>query len=127
MGIREGDSHAPGSPTLESGRPGVRGTIQIVIGSVLGTGFIPVAPATFGTLVALALVWALPKSVIIYGAVLAVLFLLGVRLATVLERRWGADARQITIDELVGTLVGFFLVPFGVFPAIAGIPAVPGL
>jgi phosphatidylglycerophosphatase A len=91
-----------------------------VLGSVLGTGFIPIAPATFGTLVAVALAWALPKSVIIYGGALVVLFLLGVRLATVLEQRWGTDARRITIDELVGTLVGFFLVPFGLIPAIAG-------
>jgi phosphatidylglycerophosphatase A len=102
------------------GPTGAFGAIQILVGSGLGTGFIPIAPATFGTLVALALVWALPKSVMVYGTVLVVLFLAGVRLATVLERRWGHDARQITIDEVVGTLVSFLLVPFGLIPVIAG-------
>ena len=120
MGIREDNRSVSESPILKSARPGPLSALQVAVGSVLFTGFIPIAPATFGTLAALALVWALPKSVIIYGAALAVLFSLGVWLATVLERRWGADARQITIDELVGTLVSFFLVPFGLIPAIAG-------
>ena len=95
-------------------------TVQIALGSVLGTGFIPIAPATFASLLSLLLVWVLPKSVIIYGAVTVACFFLGVGLATALEQRWGHDARRITIDELVGIMVTFFLVPFGPVSALVG-------
>jgi phosphatidylglycerophosphatase A len=120
MGIREGDSHAPESPALKPTRTGILQAIQIVVGSVLGSGFIPIAPATFGALLTLPLVWVLPKSVLVYGGVTLVLFFLGVWLATGLEQRWGHDARRITIDELVGMLVSFGYVPFGLIPAIVG-------
>lgn len=121
MGIREDNSHAPGSPALETAQPGLLSALQVVLGSVLFTGFIPIAPATFGALLTLPLVWVLPKSVAVYGAVTLVLFLLGVWLATGLEQRWGHDARRITIDELVGMLVSFGYVPFGLIPAIVGL------
>lgn len=94
--------------------------LQIGIGSVLGTGFIPIAPATFASLVALPLIWLLPKSVAVYGLVLLAVFLLAVYLATALEGRWGRDARRITIDEIAGMLVSFFLVPFTLWSALVG-------
>lgn len=93
----------------------------IIIGSVLGTGFIPIAPATFASLLTLALIWILPKSLLTYSAVTAVAFLLAVWLASWFERRWGHDARQITIDELVGMLITFLLVPFSLLSAIVGL------
>jgi phosphatidylglycerophosphatase A len=120
MGIREGNSSTPESPKLHPPSTGFLPAVEIGLGSVLGTGFIPIAPATFATLLTLLLVWVLPKSFAVYGAALVVLFFLGVGLATRLETRWGHDARRITIDELVGTLVTFLLVPFGLVPALAG-------
>ena len=96
------------------------GALQLLLGSVLGTGYIPIAPATFASLLALPLIWVLPKSVAVYGVVFVVAFVVGVYLATVLERRWGKDDRHITVDELVGMLVAFFLVPFSIWSALAG-------
>jgi phosphatidylglycerophosphatase A len=107
-------------PATPSPHPAPISIIQIVLGSVFGTGYIPIAPATFASLLALPLIAVLPRSVLVYAVVTAATFLLGVYLATVLERRWGKDNRHITIDELVGMLVGFFLVPFSIWSAIAG-------
>lgn len=120
MGIQEGVSNTPESPASSSRPAGFFSGVLIALGSVFGTGFIPIAPATFASLLALLLVWALPKSVVVYGAATVVCFFVGVWLATVLELRWGQDARRITIDELVGMLVTFFLVPFGLVPALVG-------
>jgi len=120
MGTREDTRSTPESPALGPARPGLLSMLQVVLGSVLFTGFIPIAPATFGALLALPLVWVLPKSLVTYAGVTILLFLLGVWLATRLEQRWGHDHRRITIDELVGMLVSFGYVPFGVIPAIAG-------
>jgi phosphatidylglycerophosphatase A len=120
MGIRDVGSVTPDSPSLSPRPAGFFSGIQVALGSVLATGFIPVAPATFASLLTLLLVWVLPKSVIVYGVATLACFFLGVWLATGLEQRWGHDARRITIDELVGMLVTFFLVPFGLVPALVG-------
>jgi len=120
MGIQEGSSSTPESPGSSPRPAGFLSGIAIALGSVLGTGFIPIAPATFASLLSLLLVWVLPKSVIVYGATTVACFFLGIWLATQLEQRWGHDARRITIDELVGMLVTFYLVPFGLVPALVG-------
>jgi phosphatidylglycerophosphatase A len=62
----------------------------------------------------------LPKSIVIYGSFTILLFVVGVMLATRLEATWGRDARRITIDELVGTLVTFAGVPLSLGSALAG-------
>jgi phosphatidylglycerophosphatase A len=43
------------------------------------------------------------------------LFFTGVPLATDLERVWGKDPGRVTIDEIVGTLITFFLNPVTVW------------
>jgi phosphatidylglycerophosphatase A len=84
--------------------------IKIVTGSVLGTGFIPLAPATFASAITIPLIILLSPAPVIYLLITIALFLLGVYLAGDLEKIWGKDARRITIDELVGMLITFFLV-----------------
>jgi phosphatidylglycerophosphatase A len=84
--------------------------IKIVAGSVLGTGYIPYAPATFASLITIPLIILLSPIPIIYSLVTVALFFIGVYLADDLEKIWGKDARRITIDELVGMLVTFFLI-----------------
>lgn len=94
--------------------------LRVILSSVLGTGFMPIAPATFASFVALAAIWVLPRAVVSYGAVLMIVFFVGVALSSWGERRWGRDPRQVTIDEFIGMLVTFLLVPFSAGTAVAG-------
>jgi phosphatidylglycerophosphatase A len=105
---------------LRASRPLTAAAVETLLGSVFGTGFIPVAPATFASLVSLGLVWLLPKSLPLYAAATGAILLLAVWLAARLERRWGPDARRITIDETVGMLVSFLFVPFTWPTALTG-------
>ena len=84
--------------------------LKIIVGSVLGTGYIPFAPATFASAVTIPLILILSSVPVLYLIFTAVFFLLGVYLSNNLEKIWGKDARRITIDELVGMLVTFFLI-----------------
>lgn len=85
--------------------------LKIVAGSVLGTGYIPFAPATFASIITIPLILLLNPYPIIYLIFTVALFFIGVFLSNDLEKVWGKDARKITIDELVGMLITFFLIP----------------
>ncbi|MDH5186545.1 MAG: phosphatidylglycerophosphatase A [bacterium] len=85
--------------------------IEIVVGSVLGTGYIPLAPATFASLLTIPLILLLNPLPIAYFLSTVGFFFIGVYLANDLEKIWGKDARKITIDELVGMLITFCLIP----------------
>jgi len=108
-------------PSAVPRQPGVLlGLLQFVVGSVVGTGYIPIAPATFASLTALILIRLLPKTILLYGLVTIALFVAGGFLAGSMERRWRKDARYITVDELVGMLVTMFLVPLSPWSAVLG-------
>ncbi len=85
--------------------------LKIIVGSVLGTGFIPFAPATFASLITIPLILLLYPFPVIYLISTVALFIMGVFLSSDLEKIWGKDARKITIDELVGMLITFCLIP----------------
>jgi len=85
--------------------------LKIVVGSVLGTGYIPFAPATFASIITIPLILLLSPYPITYLIFTVALFFIGVFLSNDLEKIWGKDARKITIDELVGMLITFFLIP----------------
>lgn len=96
-------------------------TLEIIIGSVLGTGYIPLAPATFASAVTIPLILILSTVPFIYALSTIVFFFIGVYISNDLEKIWGKDARKITIDELVGMLLTFFLIrlPITTGPRIA--------
>ncbi len=79
-------------------------------------GYIPVAPGTFGTLVAIPLCYLLSR----LGPVQAILFLLlfagfAVWMAGEAEKVFKKkDSRLIVIDEMAGFLVTLFLIPWSV-------------
>jgi phosphatidylglycerophosphatase A len=77
-----------------------------------GTGLAPVAPGTFGTLVAIPLAWWLRGygDVVFAGAIVA-FFVMGVWAADVTSRHLGvADAGAIVWDEVVAFLLVLFFV-----------------
>ncbi|MDD3642523.1 MAG: phosphatidylglycerophosphatase A [Candidatus Krumholzibacteria bacterium] len=107
-----------------------------LLGSFFYTGFFPVAPATFASLVWLALWLFVPGGGILgHWAALAALLPAALWLSHRMERIYGTDASQIVIDEIVGMqvtllalrphwmtgLAGFFL--FRLFDILKPFPA----
>jgi phosphatidylglycerophosphatase A len=83
-----------------------------VVGTCLGVGFVPVVPATWTSLVvAVAFVLVPLAGWPLQSAVLAVVLVLGVPACSALERRYGEDPKQATIDEAAGMLLTLLAVP----------------
>lgn len=89
--------------------------------SALFTGYSPVASGTFGSLVGLAL-YFIPgfeqPSLIIPACILV--FAAGVKASKTMERRYGHDPAEVTIDEVVGMWVSLLLLPKSIVVAGAG-------
>lgn len=84
---------------------------EALVGSGLFTGYFPIAPATVTSLFVLLPAFFLARLPVWNAATAVVLFFVGVPIATDLERVWGRDPHRVTVDEVVGTLVTFFLNP----------------
>jgi phosphatidylglycerophosphatase A len=92
--------------------------LATVIGTFGYSGFFPVVPATFASLVFAALYVLVPGGeVLAHPIVVALTVLASVPAATRLERRYGHDARCIVIDEVVGMQMTLMLAS----PTITGV------
>jgi phosphatidylglycerophosphatase A len=91
-----------------------------MFGSGLFTGYFPFAPATVTSFFVLPPAYYLSRLPIWNALAAVALFFAGVPIATYLERFWGRDPHRVTIDEVVGTLVTFFLNPVSVWGLAAG-------
>lgn len=91
------------------------------IATGLGTGYLPIAPATFGSLLAL-FFWLLlvPEHQILRCLLISVSFFYGVYLSGRLSLEWGNDPRKIVLDEICGMWLVLWLIPEGLCPGIAG-------
>jgi phosphatidylglycerophosphatase A len=70
------------------------------------TGFFPVAPATFASLVTLAVwLWLPPLSPVFFVALLVYLAVVGTYFADGAEKYLGHDAKPIVCDEVLGALL----------------------
>jgi phosphatidylglycerophosphatase A len=89
------------------------------VASGLGAGFAPVAPGTFGSLLALPIwFWSGGSGIIHYGA-LALVLLLSVPAARVEIRETGRkDPPSVVIDEVAGMLLASAGIPWGWKPAV---------
>jgi phosphatidylglycerophosphatase A len=87
-----------------------------------GSGYLPKAPGTWGSLAGL-LLW-LPLSQLplaLYLLVVAVLFLLGTAAAGAAEKIVDqGDPGLVVIDEIVGQLLALTAAPLGLIPALLG-------
>ena len=80
--------------------------ITKLIGTFGYTGFFPIAPATFASLVFLILYGVLPGGEVLAHPLVALLVLVvSIPIATRLEKLYGHDAGHIVIDEVVGLQV----------------------
>lgn len=83
-----------------------------LIGTFFGVGHIPVVPATWTSLVVALLFYALQFDSWIGQLIFVVLtFILGVPASTALEREYGEDPKQATIDEACGMAITLVAVP----------------
>ncbi|HWB16161.1 MAG TPA: phosphatidylglycerophosphatase A [Vicinamibacterales bacterium] len=96
--------------------------VALFIATGAGSGYAPVAPGTFGSVVGLIiyfLTWRWPASW--QAVLLAVISLVGIWASTVAERHFGReDPGQVVIDEVAGQLLTLFLLGVGPVWAIVG-------
>lgn len=83
------------------------------IGSGFYTGFIPAASGTFGSLAAL-LFFFIPNFTNLYVLIpsTVLLFIVGGRIAEKMEKVYGQDPSEVTVDEVVGMWLSLWFVPF---------------
>jgi phosphatidylglycerophosphatase A len=88
---------------------------------VLGVGYVPVAPGTFGSAAGLLVWWLLPASTSAQAIAIVAIFVLGSWSGTVAERHFGrTDPGQVVVDEVMGMLITLFLNPVGWTGAVVG-------
>ena len=94
----------------------------LLLAQGIGVGRAPAAPGTFGTLLALPLVWALWQyNAWIYAMSAGGLILLAVWISEHASRTLGShDHPTIVIDEIVGVVVAFAWVPTSVIALVVG-------
>lgn len=84
-----------------------------VVATAGGVGYLPYAPGTAGTAVAVPLAWALAGlGLWPYLGVVAAVTMVGTWAAGVADRAWGThDSQRIVIDEVAGYLTTMAMVP----------------
>ncbi len=88
--------------------------IGLLLATVGGVGYVPIASGTFGSIVGVVLWAVLPSSAAAQATAIAVLLVVGSWSGSVAERHFGrTDPSEVVIDEVVGILITFFLNPVG--------------
>jgi phosphatidylglycerophosphatase A len=95
--------------------------LVITFATGLGTGFCPFAPGTVGSLVGMIVYFLARNNSPGYFLSLIFCCLVGSYTAHQAEKTFGQkDSRKITIDEITGFLLAFFLIPFRLNLLIGG-------
>lgn len=99
-------------------------TLALAFATVLGVGYAPVAPGTFGSAAGLLLWWVLPSSPAVQAAAIVLLFVIGSWSGTVAEHHFNrTDPAPVVIDEVMGMLITLFMNPVGWRGALAAFAA----
>jgi phosphatidylglycerophosphatase A len=86
----------------------------LLVATVFGVGYAPVAPGTFGSAAGLVLWWILPAAALVQAIAIVALFVIGSWSGNVAERYYGrTDPGQVVIDEVMGMLITLFMNPVG--------------
>ena len=98
--------------TAKGSRPRFR--FPLALATVLGLGYVPVAPGTCGSAVGLLLWMVLPASTLVQATAIGALFVTGAWSGGVAERHFDTtDPAPVVIDEVMGMLITLFLNPVG--------------
>jgi len=92
-----------------------------LIGTGLFSGYAPVAPGTAGSLLCCILVWFLPEMNPLFKIPLFILlFFVGVKVSSDLEKEWGEDPSKVVIDEWAGMYFTLIFIPKNIIFFITG-------
>ena len=96
--------------------------LKKALGTVLFSGYAPLAPGTAGSAVVAILYYFFGASLEAVGwvAVLVFTFVVAVYTAGELARQWGDDPGRVVIDEAVGFLATVAFLPHSFWLALAG-------
>jgi phosphatidylglycerophosphatase A len=95
--------------------------VALALATVLGIGYAPWAPGTFGSAAGLLLWWLLPHQGPIPIVAIVVVFALGTWSGSVAERHFKrTDPGAVVIDEVLGMLVTLLFNPVGWAGALIG-------
>jgi len=124
-GVTDSTRAAPRSVHKPRRLPGDRGPAPVIAltwATFFGSGYVPVAPGTAGTLAAVPLWWALTHvSPLLYVLATVAVTLTGMAAADRAGRYFGvADSGHIVVDEVAGYLVTMLFLPRTALAAIAG-------
>jgi phosphatidylglycerophosphatase A len=86
--------------------------VEKLLGSGFYSGYIPFAPGTFGSIVAL-LFYLIPgfENPTILLTIISLFSIVGISIGTKFESIYGKDPKQCTIDEMVGMWISLLLIP----------------
>ncbi len=86
--------------------------IKIFIGTGFYSGYFPIAPGTFGSIVAM-LIFLIPGFENVYIIIPAILaaVLVGIPIGNYFEKLYGKDPGIFVLDEFIGTWITFLFVP----------------
>jgi phosphatidylglycerophosphatase A len=109
----------------ESNKQATKLNLYTVLGTLLGIGFIPIMPGTFGTLAAVVAYLGLPiewfnslPGILYLIAGIIILYFLGVFITGKAEQKLGHDAGSIVLDEFVGYFICVLFLPHSILMAI---------
>jgi len=93
--------------------------LEKFIGSAFFSGYMPFAPGTFGSIVAL-IIYLLPgfENPVLLLLLISVFSISGIFLGTKFETVYGKDPKQCTIDEMVGMWISLLFLPKEVLPVL---------
>jgi phosphatidylglycerophosphatase A len=90
-------------------------------GTIAGAGYFPIAPGTFGSAIAILVIYIVKPGPIELGILIFVLFIIGLLSCGIIERNDGKDPGHIVIDEVAGQWLTFlFISPQNIFVLITG-------
>ncbi len=97
-------------------------SLELFIGSGFLTGYSPVASGTVASALAAAIYFLIPgfEGPYVIMPITVAFFLLGIRSADKMERYYGNDPAEVTVDEFVGMWLSLFLLPKTLLLTIAG-------
>ena len=86
----------------------------LLVSTVFGIGYAPLAPGTLGSAAGLLLWYVLPGSASVQASAIVLLFIVGSWSGSVAEQHFGrSDPGQVVIDEVMGMLITLFMNPVG--------------
>lgn len=80
-------------------------------GTGLGSGYVPLAPGTAGSLVGLLIYFILPMEHTLWLGITIVITVVGIPVAAEIEKEYGHDPGLVVIDEICGQWITLLFLP----------------